>query len=364
MAIAKVLIVDDEPAIRTLLGECVRHCGFDTSISASAKEAMTLLDQQHFDIVISDVRMPGIDGIELLRWTAAHHRDTGVIMLSGCDDLRQAVEAMRMGALDYLQKPFQIPDVVQTLHEALRRHRERLDKAHQLVALEAQLRVKAEELRESLTQLQEASEGTLEALVTALDAREHETLAHSERVSQFTMRLAESLGVRGEELEVIRKGAMLHDIGKIGISDSILLKPGALTAEEWTEMRQHPLIGGWIVEGVPSLKGAANIVLAHHEKFDGTGYPRNLRGLEIPLGARVFSVADTLDAITSARPYQRPRSTQEARDEIQRHAGTQFDPEVVDRFLTIPLSVWDTIRECTISGRDRTADLRAIGSLT
>jgi response regulator RpfG family c-di-GMP phosphodiesterase len=360
MAIAKVLIVDDEPPIRNLLGLCVSNCGFQTVLASDAREAMNLLDDSHFDLLVSDVRMPGMDGMQLLSWTEANHRETGVIMLSGNDDLRQAVQAMRLGALDYLQKPFNVADVSQTLHEALRRHRERLDKARQVLDLETALKAKADELRATLGQLQEASEGALEALVTALDAREHETLAHSERVSLFTVRLAEEIGVHGEELEVIRKGAMLHDVGKIGIADAILLKPGTLTAEEWTEMRQHPLIGSWIVEGVPSLKSAASVVLSHHEKFDGTGYPRNLRGHQIPLGARVFSVADTLDAITSDRPYHRSRSIEDAREEIRLHAGSQFDPDIVECFLNLPASEWADIRERVGNSKDRSADFRSM----
>ena len=348
MAIGRILIVDDEPDIRGLLKDCAQRCGYEVATASGGHQAMQMLDEAAFDLMISDVRMPDVDGIELLRWTAAHHGRTGVIMLSGCDDLRLAVNAMQLGALDYLQKPFQVSEVAQTLHEAMRRHQERLARAQQVLELETALQRKAGELQDSLKQLQSASEGTLEALVTALDAREHETQAHSERVSQFTVRLAQAMGVSGPDLEVIRKGAMLHDIGKIGISDLILLKPGPLTAEEWTEMRKHPMIGAWIVNGVDSLQSASQIVLSHHEKFDGTGYPRNLRGLEIPLGARVFSVADTFDAMTSDRPYNRSRSSEEAREEIRRHAGSQFDPEVVERFLEIPAAVWDEIRERTM----------------
>ena len=348
MAIGRILIVDDEPDIRGLLRDCVQRCGYEAATASGGHEAMRMLDHAEFDLMISDVRMPDLDGLQLLRWTAAHHGRTGVIMLSGFHDLRLAVNAMQLGALDYLQKPFDVADVAQTLHEAMRRHQDRLARAQQVLELETALQRKAGELQDSLNRLHHASEGTLEALVTALDAREHETQAHSERVSQFTVRLAQAMDVTGPDLEVIRKGAMLHDIGKIGISDLILLKPGPLTADEWTEMRKHPMIGAWIVNGVDSLQAAAQIVLSHHEKFDGTGYPRNLRGLEIPLGARVFSVADTFDAMTSNRPYNRSRSTEDAREEIRRHAGSQFDPEVVARFLEIPAAVWDQIRERTL----------------
>lgn len=360
MGIARVLVVDDEQSVRLLLKACLSRNGFEIALAASAELAIEMLDQSHFDLVVSDLRMPGMDGLELLRWTAAHQPETGVMLLSGGDDLRKAVEAMHLGALDYIQKPFACPEVAGKVEQSLQRHRDRLAKDRQVLQLEQTLQRQAAELQASLNRLREASEGTLEALVMALDAREHETLAHSERVSEFTVRLAAEMGVSGPELEAIRQGAMLHDIGKIGISDSILLKPGPLHPDEWTLMRRHPLIGGWIVDGVPSLRGASDIVVAHHEKFDGTGYPHHLKGGEIPLGARVFSVADTLDAMTSERPYHRPRSIEEAREEIRRHAGTQFDPAVVEQFLAIPADEWEQIRVRTQAGRGRSVELKSL----
>jgi putative nucleotidyltransferase with HDIG domain len=204
------------------------------------------------------------------------------------------------------------------------------------------------ELRELLNHLEETSEITLEALVTALDAREHETRAHSKRVGEYAVCLARQMGIHGEELETIRRGAMLHDIGKIGISDRILLKPSSLTESEWREMRKHPQIGYWILSGVRSLRHAAQIVLCHHERFDGGGYPAGLRGDAIALGARIFSAADSLDAMTSDRPYHRGVSWEEARREIAANAGGQFDPQVVRVFREVPVRTWEAIRERTL----------------
>jgi HD-GYP domain-containing protein (c-di-GMP phosphodiesterase class II) len=165
--------------------------------------------------------------------------------------------------------------------------------------------------------------------------------------------LAEVMDVSRGAMEVMRRGAMLHDIGKIGISDTILLKPGQLTADEWVEMRRHPEIGHWILNSVESLKSASEIALTHHERYDGQGYPRSLKGEEIPLGAKIFAVADSLDAITSDRPYRQGRGYEEARWEIIRNSGTQFDPRVVDSFLLVAPEVWDHIRRDTLEGLER-----------
>jgi HD-GYP domain-containing protein (c-di-GMP phosphodiesterase class II) len=171
-------------------------------------------------------------------------------------------------------------------------------------------------------------------------------------VGDYAVHLARQMHLDESELEIIHRGAMLHDIGKIGIPDRILLKPGELTDAEWREMRRHPEIGHWIVSGVEALRPAAEIVLCHHERFDGNGYPRGLKGEQVALGARIFSVVDSLDAITSDRPYRRGESYQAARDEIAAHAATQFDPDVVAHFLEVPCSVWSRIRDLSLSGGD------------
>ncbi len=231
--------------------------------------------------------------------------------------------------------------------EGKRREKELWEKAKALELIEKQAIIYARELnrgyreiKRQARQLKEAYDATLLALVTALDAREHEVQAHSQRVCEYTVMLARGMGIGGKDLEDIRMGALLHDIGKIGISDSILLKPGKLTEEEWEEMKKHPYIGYRILEDIEFLKGAVQIVYAHHERFDGRGYPRGLKGKEIPVGARLFAVADTLDAMTSDRPYRKAMPFETAREEIIRCSGTQFDPDVVEIFLGIPRVVW------------------------
>jgi putative nucleotidyltransferase with HDIG domain len=185
---------------------------------------------------------------------------------------------------------------------------------------------------------------TLASLVSALDARERETRAHSVRVQEYTLTLAKAMGVPEGELKAMAAGALLHDIGKIGIRDSILLKSSALTDDEWNEMRKHPVIGSDILRWLTHLEGAREIVVAHQEHWDGSGYPAGLAGTVIPLGARIFAVADALDAMTSDRPYRSKTSFRTAQDEICRCAGTQFDPEIVKTFRSIPIGVWEGIQ--------------------
>jgi putative nucleotidyltransferase with HDIG domain len=348
-----VLVVEDEGPVRALLRDYLQSRGFQTQEAASGEEALALLGGEDFDLVLSDVRMPGINGMDLLSEIRRRHNGVGVLMLTGCEDVSLAVNAMKTGALDYVLKPFRLENVEASIRRALEKHGENRRQARYLRDLEKTVEERSVALRDTLRSLKEASEETLEALVAALDAREHQTLAHSKRVSEYTVHLAEVMDVSRGAMEVMRRGAMLHDIGKIGISDTILLKPGQLTADEWVEMRRHPEIGHWILNSVESLKSASEIALTHHERYDGQGYPRSLKGEEIPLGAKIFAVADSLDAITSDRPYRQGRGYEEARWEIIRNSGTQFDPRVVDSFLLVAPEVWDHIRRDTLEGLER-----------
>jgi len=345
----RVLVVDDEDPIRALLALHLAKQEFEVVTARDARDALESLARTSVDLVLSDVRMPGMDGISLLAEIVRRHPQVGVIMLTGCEDVSIAVRAMKIGAVDYILKPFRLSDVDEGIRLALERRRELLAGAERVRELEEAVERQTEHLRDVLADLQDASESTLEALVAALDAREHETLAHSRRVGDYAVHLGGAMGLEKPELEVIRRGAMLHDIGKIGIPDRILLNPGQLTDAEWREMRRHPEIGYWIVRGVDTLRPAAEIVLCHHERYDGAGYPRGLRGDEVALGARIFSVVDSLDAITSDRPYRQGDSYQAAREEIAAHAGTQFDPAVVAHFLEVRPEAWSRIRENSLA---------------
>jgi putative nucleotidyltransferase with HDIG domain len=200
-----------------------------------------------------------------------------------------------------------------------------------------------EELKVAFDKIHSTYETTLEALMEALDARDSETQGHSRRVAEYTAAVASRMGVEEPELTQFRWGALLHDVGKMGIPDAILRKPGPLTTEEWSIMKHHPEMGAKILSSVRFLDGALPIVASHQEKYDGTGYPRGLRGEEIPLGARIFTVVDCLDAMMMNRPYRKATTYDRVREELLSHSGTQFDPEVVEVFLAIPPEEWEAI---------------------
>ncbi len=354
-----ILIVDDEEPIRRLLDTLLHSRGYQTRVTSSAQDALSELSSNSYDLVLSDLRMPAMSGLELLEAISARHQDVGVLLLTGCNDVSLAVSAMQMGALDYVLKPFRLDQIGEAVRKALERHdREMLQKRH-VSHLEEVVRTQTLELRSTFDHLQDMSAAALEALVAALDVREHETQAHSKRVSEYSLHLARAMGVDVSLMVDIARGALLHDIGKIGVSDNILLKPGRLTAAEWDEMRKHPTVGHWIVGGLQVLRKAAEIVLAHQERFDGSGYPRGLSGENIPLGARIFSVVDCYDAITSDRPYRKANNYAAARAEIIRCSGTQFDPRIAEVFLQIPPEDWTEIRKRVSLGPDRAKVLSA-----
>ncbi len=346
---ARILIVDDEMPVRILLCNYLASLGFETAEAGDADQALAALAREPFQLVLSDIQMPGRDGVSLLTEIRRLHPEIAVLMLTGCLDVSTAVESMKTGAVDYVLKPFELARVGASIEQALERQAARRVEAEHMRELEKTVLRQTNELRSLLQHLNAASEHTLLALVAALDAREHETKAHSHRVAEYALSLARSMDLRGDALENTRRGAMLHDIGKIGVSDSILLKPTSLTEPEWAEMRRHPRIGSWILNGIESLRPASEVVLAHHERYDGRGYPQGLKDEDIPLGARIFAVADSLDAITSDRPYHRGRSFEMAREEIAANSGKQFDPQAVDVFLQTDPRVWKEIRERTLS---------------
>jgi putative two-component system response regulator len=343
----RILIVDDEAPIRALLSEYLTQAGYEVEQAGNGADALERLDAAPFDLVMSDVRMPEMSGLELLSASVRRHPATGVVMLTACEDLALAVNAMRIGALDYILKPFRLAEIAVSVAEALRRKAHLVAQQERMIELENTVEERTAELRKMLEQLHDASEITLEALVAALDAREHETRAHSKRVSEYTLYLAREMEIDATMFDVIRRGAMLHDIGKIGIPDGILLKPGKLTQAEWVKMQEHPEIGFQMLNGIEALAPASEIVLAHHERWDGNGYPNQLKGTDIPLGARIFAVMDCLDVMTSDRPYRNALTYDKAREEIIRHSGSQFDPDVVTAFLRVTQATWGEIREET-----------------
>ncbi len=339
----KILIVDDEADIRSLLLRGLSDSSFECVQSSSAFDAMAKLKNDRFSLVMCDVCMPGMSGIELLRIIKRSDPDMSVIMITGVLDLASAVDALKMGACDYITKPFDLLAVRRAVGQALERQRLILENRYYQHELERLVQERTLELNGALKEVEEGYRFTLEALAAALDAREHETQAHSQRVREYAITLAQGLGLKAEALIDVGRGALLHDVGKIGVPDSILLKPAKLTAEEWVQMKRHPQVGYEILRSIKFLASAAEIVLTHQERWDGTGYPNCLAGTEIPLGARIFAVVDTLDAMTSDRPYRKALSFETARNEVHRCSGSQFDPRVAEAFLSLEPETWKII---------------------
>jgi putative nucleotidyltransferase with HDIG domain len=354
---ARILIVDDEFNIRSVLARELSDRFTECVPSDSPFEAFHKIRNEEFSLLISDIMMPGMSGIELLRCVRKHDPEIAVIMITGVADIKTAVDSLRMGASDFITKPFDLPTIHRAVQKALERRQLIIENRFYRQELEKNIRDRTAELNEALNEIEESYKITLEALVSALDAREHETHAHSQRVREFALTLARQLGLDGDQLTHVGRGALLHDVGKIGVPDSILLKPGKLTHQEWVEMKRHPQIGYEILQNIKFLSPAAEIVLCHQERWDGKGYPNSLRAKDIPLGARIFAVVDTLDAMTSNRPYREALPFEAALAEIRRCSGTQFDSEIVDCFFSISPQVWfdiyDSLNQTRRNGENR-----------
>jgi putative nucleotidyltransferase with HDIG domain len=334
-AAARVLIVDDDAVVREAIGVVLSDEGYRCEMASGAEAALEMARKSAPHLVISDMKMPGRDGLWLLDRLRRERPDTAVVMLTAYGDTEAAVECLRRGATDYLLKPPRSTDLLRAIERALSRRRDERARERYRSSLQRSVRETAVDLRRALAEVETAYNSTLYALVAALDAREHETGDHSLRVGRFTLALADRLGVPQADRHDLFRGALLHDIGKIGVPDAILLKPGPLDETEWDEMRKHPQIGFNILRSIGFLKVPAEIVLSHQERYDGTGYPRAQRGNEIHIGARIFAVADALDAMVNDRPYRRSIGYERALAEIARQSGTQFDPAVVAALMAI-----------------------------
>lgn len=346
MPAERILVVDDEETIREIVSSMLATAGYKCRQAASGAEALALLESgDEFELMLSDLMMANLDGIGLLERTKEKFPDMPVVMVTAVHDISVALAALRNGAYDYLLKPFEREQLLATVRRALENRRLKLENRAYQTNLEALVAARTQELEKANQDLERSYDITLEVLGGALDMKDAETEGHSKRVTAFTMAIARTMGLPRNDIEVIARGAFLHDIGKMAIPDAILRKPGALDPPEVLIMREHCYRGYQILKNIPFLQEAAEIVYAHQECYDGTGYPRGLRGNQIPLGARIFAVADTLDAITSDRPYRARQTVEAARKEIKRCAGTQFDPAVVETFLSMPENIWDDLRQ-------------------
>jgi response regulator RpfG family c-di-GMP phosphodiesterase len=309
----ELLVVDDERSIAESLQNFLEGIGYRVLTAGDGAEALRIFRERRMPLVLSDINMPGLTGHELLREIKTEAPDTEVIIVTGFATIDGAVQAIKDGASDYLIKPFRIGTIQTTVEKALQ---------HRALLIENR-------------RLQENSLNVLRTMVNVLEQRDSYTAGHSRRVTEVAIAIATRAGVAAEELKTLRLAGIIHDVGKIGIEDTILRKPGRLTPEEYSMIRTHPERGVQIIEPLDFLRGTLPIVRHHHEYFDGRGYPAGLRGEEIPLGSRIIAIADTYDAITSSRAYRTARRSDEALTEIERCARTQFDPEFVALFAEI-----------------------------
>jgi putative nucleotidyltransferase with HDIG domain len=332
-ATARILVVDDEPDIVAFIRELLSNRGYEVLGFTDPREVPSHLDRFRPEVCILDFRMPYYSGADLLDIIKKNDVVTEVIFLTAEDEAWLAVDMMKRGAVDYLLKPVEIKQLVLAISRALEHRRLVIENETYREHLEQLVREKTMALNQALTSLSDVHTATLEALSMALDFRDQSTSGHSRRVAELTEGAARHIGAKESELVQIHHGALLHDIGKLKIPDSILSKPAPLTMDEWKTMRRHAEYGYEFLRNVEFLKDAAEIVYSHHEKFDGTGYPRGLRGEQIPFGARVFMIIDTVDAMIYKRPYNTPVTFEDAAAEVRRCTCTQFDPGVVEPTL-------------------------------
>ncbi len=320
-----VLIVDDEYVGRETLQSVLEGEGYELEMAENGFQAIEKAKQLLPDVILLDVMMPGMTGFEVCQRIRSDPQiaEIPIIILTALDDRESLLNALKAGADDFISKPFDRYELRARLLGITR-----LNRYQKLLQERAKL-------REANAQLLNAYEATIEGLSLALDLRDRETEGHCLRVTDLTVKLAQALNMHDEDIMHIRRGALLHDLGKIGIPDSILHKPDKLTEEEWITMRRHPQFAYDMLHSIEYLRPALDIPYNHHEKWDGTGYPRGLKGEEIPKVARMFAVADVWDALTSNRPYRTAWTEEQARTYIREQSGKHFDPEVVDLFFQV-----------------------------
>lgn len=344
MSAKRILIVDEQADSGTATGAMLKSAGYSSVVVCNSAEALLRFSAGAFEIVLLDMELRDGCSPGLLEKMKAEQFGVPIVVISGARDVGSVVSAMKKGAFDYLSKPVSSQQLLSAIGHAIEHgDHDRQDALHRQ-RLERLVEARTDMLRRAIAELERSYDITLEALGNALDLKDAETEGHSKRVTAYSIVLARAMELDASEVKVIARGAFLHDIGKMAIPDAILSKPGKLDPTEQAIMREHCVRGYTILAKIPFLEKAAEIVFSHQEHFDGSGYSRGLSGEQIPLGARIFSVADALDAITSDRPYRKAKSFSEARREIERCSGTQFDPAIVAVYRTFPDHLWEELR--------------------
>jgi putative two-component system response regulator len=341
-----ILVVDDEEPIRKVLKTHLTKAGYDVVQSPGGKGIFDTLEETKFELLICDMKMPEVDGVDILKYTKEHF-DTPVIMLTGLTDTAVAVDVMKQGAFDYVMKPVRKDDLLDTIRKALdysdlllRNRQLELENMEYQRSLETkveertgELKVKAKELEAAYGSMKSMSIQFVNVLAETIEAKDHYTRGHCNRMRYLCVELGRQVGLSPERLETLEYASLLHDLGKIGVNELILNKDGPLTEAECAKVREHPGIAEKILVDIPLMEQVASIVVAHHENFDGSGYPRSLPGVEIPVEARIIAVADLYDAMSSDRPYRKGLALEVVIEEMERVAGTQLDPGLVRLFI-------------------------------
>ncbi len=324
-----ILIIDDELIPRVSIKMVLKDKYF-VHTASSGQEGLNLMLQYPINLVVLDIKMPDMDGIAVLREIKKKHPDTEVILLTAYASIDSARNAVQLGALDYLMKPFDKDAVLNVVEKGLQKNRTKKASIQEKEELIYKTRSLESEITKAQQELIRAYEGTVKALIRAIDAKDHYTFDHSDHVTKLAVIIADALGISENMKNKIRYGGIIHDIGKIGIEEVILGKPGKLTTAEYEKIKEHPEIGAMIVNAVPFLEEIVPIVLYHHEKYDGSGYPKGLKADNVPMAARIITIADAIDAMMSDRPYRKALSMDKIISELKNGTGSQFDPLIVE----------------------------------
>jgi putative nucleotidyltransferase with HDIG domain len=346
-----VLLLDDDRLTLRILSDMLRRAGFETTCHSNPLEALAAVEVERPDVIIADFFMPQVNGIAFLELSISRSPESARFLCSSHTESAVAIEAVNVGQVHrIIPKPPREAEFVSAVRQAAETVALRRKNAELTAALQRQNAHLEEVVRQR-------TEALLQGFVASLDARDSGTQWHSQRVARYAHRLATQMGIVEPELSIIERGSLLHDIGKIGVPDRILLKEGPLSDDEWQQMRQHARRGWRLLQGVDYLRAASPIVLQHHERWDGKGYPDGVSEKQIAIGARVFQVVDAYDAITTERPYKRPKSHDEACRDILNASGSQFDPDVVAAFMCVPVEDWLAIAAAVARRAAQEADL-------